>query len=83
MAKNKLGLAEIKGKVREHLSVALDIEEFSITFAKLEADTWKVNIEFKEKSEFSERVKTKSALFAIDAWTGEVKEFSKGYAWEY
>jgi len=73
----KLGFAEIKNRIKEHLQMALNIEKFSINFAKQEGDVWKVNIEFKEKTDAIEMPTT--ALFILDAATGEVKEFKKGY----
>jgi len=84
MSENKnLSFGDIKEKVKEHLKTALGIEEFSITFAKLEKDTltkperevWKINVEFKEGDW------DRTALFKIDAKTGEVLEFKKGYLW--
>ena len=73
----KLGFAEIKNRIKEHLQMALNIEKFSINFAKQEGDVWKVNIEFKEKTDAIEMPTT--ALFILDSATGEVKEFKKGY----
>ncbi len=73
----KLSFAEMKKKIREHLQMALNIEDFAINFAKQEGDVWKVNVEFKEKTGAIELPTT--ALFIIDAMTGEIKEFKKGY----
>jgi len=73
----KLSFAEMKIRIKEHLQMALDIEEFSIDFAKQEGDVWKVNVEFRERTGAIEMPTT--ALFIIDAMTGEVKEFKKGY----
>ena len=73
----KLGFTEMKNRIKEHLQMALNIEEFSINFAKLDGDVWKVNIEFKEKTDAIEMPTT--ALFILDAATGQVKEFKKGY----
>jgi hypothetical protein len=49
MAEN-LSLADMKKRIREHLKMVLNIEDFSISFAKQEGDVWKVNVEFKEKT---------------------------------
>lgn len=77
----KLSFAEVKQRIAEHLKTALGVEEFDITFAKLELDTWKVNVEFTEKIDYNEF--PKSALFSLDATTGEVKEFKKDYSWRF
>lgn len=76
-----LNFSDVKQKIGEHLKTALGIEDFSITFAKQEEDVWRVNIEFKEKINAVEVAK--SALFSIDAATGEVKEFRKGEFWRF
>ncbi len=73
----KLSFVEMKKKIREHLQMALNIEDFAINFAKQEGDVWKVNVEFKEKTGAIELPTT--ALFIIDAMTGEIREFKKGY----
>lgn len=78
---SKLKFADVKKVIGENLKTALDIVEFSITYAKLEEDVWKVNVEFKEKIggiDFPI-----SALFTIDSITGEVKEFGKGRRWGF
>jgi len=80
-ATEKLSFADVKKKIGEHLKTALDIEEFTITFAKQEGDAWKVNVEFKEKVGTVEWSTT--ALFRMDAITGEVKEFEKGRFWRF
>ncbi|MHC1584640.1 MAG: hypothetical protein ACXQS7_00005 [Candidatus Syntropharchaeia archaeon] len=78
MSENKnLSFGDIKEKVKEHLKTALGIEEFSITFAKLEKEVWKINVEFKEGDW------DRTALFKIDAITGEVLEFRKDYYWRF
>lgn len=86
MSENEnLSFADIKEKVKEHLKTALEIEEFSITYAKLEKellikperDVWKINVEFKEEEW------DRTALFKIDPKTGDVLEFKKGYYWRF
>jgi hypothetical protein len=77
MKTEKLSFAEMKKKIREHLQMALNIDDISINFAKQEGDVWKVNVEFKEKTGAIEMPTT--ALFILDAITGQVKEFRKGY----
>jgi len=73
----KLSFSEMKNKIKEHLHTSVNIEDFSINNAKQEGDFWKVNVEFKEKTGAIEMPTT--ALFILDAMTGEVKEFKKGY----
>lgn len=77
----KLNFTDVKKRISEHLKTALGVEEFELTFAKLEGDAWKVNVEFREKRGDVEV--SKSALFRIDATTGEVIEFKKGDIWRY
>lgn len=60
-----------------HLKTAVDADDFDIKSAKLEElqGVWKVDVEFrKPKAMFSE-----TALLMVDAITGEVKEFRRGY----
>lgn len=77
----KLNFTDVKKRIGEHLKTALGVEEFELTFAKLEGDVWRVNVEFKEKRGTVELSTT--ALFSIDVTTGEVKEFRKGDIWRY
>lgn len=77
----KLSFSDVKKRVGEHLKTALNVDEFTITFAKQEENVWKVNVEFKEK--VGVMVWTTTALFKIDATTGEVKEFEKGRYWRF
>ncbi|MFB0556527.1 MAG: hypothetical protein ACETVW_01545 [Dehalococcoidia bacterium] len=81
MNNKELKFAEVKQKVAEHLKTALGVEDFIITFAKLEKDVWKVNVEFKEKIGTIEWPTT--ALFSIDVTTGEAKQFEKGRFWRF
>ena len=80
-ATEKLSFADVKKKIGEHLKTALNIKEFSITFAKQVGEVWKVNVEFKEKVGTVEWSAT--ALFSIDVTTGEIKEFEKGRYWRF
>ncbi len=77
----KLSFSDMKKRIGEHLKLTLDIEDFSINYAKQEGDIWKVNVEFKEKTGAIDMPTT--ALFVIDAITGEIKEFRKGYTWTF
>ncbi len=77
MAAEKLSFADMKSRIREHLKMALNVEDFSINSAKQDGDIWKVNIEFKEKTGAIETPTT--ALLIIDATSSEVREFKKGY----
>ncbi len=73
----KLNFVDAKKRIGEHLRMTMNIEDFSISYARQEGDVWKVNVEFKEKTGHIEMPTT--ALFILDAMTGEVKEFKKGY----
>ncbi len=81
MATEKLSFADMKKRIREHLKMALNIEDFSINSAKQDGNVWKVNVEFTERTGAIDLPTT--ALFIIDAFTGEVKEFKKGYTWTF
>ena len=71
---------DVRDKIEEYLKTALKITEFDITFAKLDEkeDIWKVNVEFKEKGD---DVLPRSALFVLDAESGDVRQFEKGRYW--
>jgi uncharacterized membrane protein YkoI len=72
-----LSFEEVRKRAAELLKTAVGADEFDIKSAKLEElqGIWKVDVEFKKPSAmFSE-----TALVTIDATTGEVKEFRKGY----
>ncbi len=72
-----LSFAEVKSRVAAHLKTAVDADDFDIRSAKLDElqGLWKVDVEFrKPKAMFSE-----TALLMIDATTGAVKEFRRGY----
>ena len=77
----KLSFADVKKRIGEHLKTALNIEEFSITFAKQEERVWRVNVEFKEK--VGTTIMPTTAMFSIDVTTGEVKSFEKGRYWRF
>jgi len=78
----KLSFADVKKKIGEHLKIALNVEEFSITFAKQEEEVWKINVEFAEKACTMDPMIIAHALFSIDITTGEVKKFERGHYWQ-
>jgi len=78
---DKLSFANVKRRIGAYLETALNIEEFSITFAALCGEVWKVNVVFIEKSHSIEWVAI--ALFSINATTGKLKEFEKGRWWKF
>jgi len=83
-----LSLKEVKDVIREHLEITLGIREFDITFAVMDEDlsgrevrkVWRINVEYppEEGAIFKER-----SLFKIDAESGDVLEFKKGWYWTY
>ena len=77
----KLKFADVKKVIGEHLKIALNIEDFSITFAKQEGNDWRVNVQYPEK--IGALTWQTNALFTIDATTGEVKVFEKGRYWTF
>jgi phage FluMu protein Com len=76
-----LSFAEVKQKIGVHLETALGVKDFKISYAKLEGNVWKVNIEYVEKSGTVDI--SKSGMFDIDAGTGEVLEFKKDSSWRF
>ena len=71
-----LTIDQAKERVSNLLRIAVGVEEFEITSAKLEEmqGVWKIDVEFrKPKAMFSE-----SASAILDAETGDVREFRKG-----
>jgi len=78
---NKLKFADVKKFISEHLKTALNVTEFTITYAKLEGSVWKVNISYPERNEIGNLMSNASALFSIDNQTGEVIQFQKGSYW--
>ena len=78
--KEKLTFAEVKRAIGDNLKTALNVENFDITFAKLEKDEWRVNVAFQEAGGLM-LLWNQTALFTIDAWSGDVKVFERGRAW--
>lgn len=81
MRRRRLSFEEMKIKVSEHMRRFFGVEEFNITFAREDVDLWMVNIEYREKDGAIELPAT--ALLSIDARTGEIREFRKGYSWGF
>jgi hypothetical protein len=72
--------SKLKELILEHLQDTVgEVEDFEVTFAKLEKNRWRANVEFVQKGGDEERPET--ALFSVDAETGDVTEFQKGYTW--
>ncbi|HEX7318790.1 MAG TPA: hypothetical protein VF399_00330 [bacterium] len=57
-----------------------DIKDVYITYAKHDKDIWKVNVEFKEGTNW---VMTKSACLEISATSGELLAFYKDRTWQF
>lgn len=74
----QLSLADVKQKIVVNLETAMGVKDFKITYAKLERDTWKINIEYNEK--MGNLDIAKSGMFTLDAITGEVLEFKRDYS---
>lgn len=77
--KEKLSFADVKNVIGQHLSTALGVRDFSITFAKLEGNFWRVNVEYNEPNLII--TWHQSALLKIDASSGDIVEFEKGKAY--
>jgi hypothetical protein len=78
---NGLKFTDVKKRIGEHLKTALDIEEFTITFAKHEETKWRVNVEYKEN--IGGTLFPTTALFTLDNETGDIMEFQKGRQWSF
>jgi hypothetical protein len=76
----KLKFVDVKRVIGEHLKTAINVANFSITFAKLEGNDWKVNVEYTEMNGLLTSW-TNSAMFTIDANSGDVKLFERGRSW--
>ena len=70
---------EVRKKIEAHMKIAMKREDFDITYAKVVGDEWHINIEWKkEKDLFSS-----TAAIALDAKTGELKQFQKNRYWTW
>ena len=76
-----LSFAEVKQKIATHLETALGVKDFKISYAKLEGNIWKINIEYVEKMGIYDT--SKSGMFDLDAVTGEVLQFNRDSIWRY
>ena len=79
--KDELKFADIKRLVGEQLKTAMNVDDFTITFAKHEEDKWKVNTEWTESTDTGSF--TQTALFTLDSKTGEILQFQKGKLWSF
>jgi hypothetical protein len=78
--KSKVTFSKVKGIVYDLLENQVGkLDEFEITFAKLEDGEWRVNAEFVLDGEDSDTAEV--ALFTIDAESGEVSEYQRGSTW--
>ncbi len=80
-AKDRLSFTDIKRVIGEHLRTALNVKNFSITFAKQEGDKWRVNVQYEEVVGLLTWQQT--ALFTLDAKDGGVLEFEKGRTYQF
>lgn len=81
MGTKQLSLLEAKQKAAEYLRRSAEITDFSLHYAELEGGLWKVDVEFTEEVEGQKLVS--SALLALDARTGKVVQYKKGYRWRF
>ena len=85
MGKN-LSFSEIKQLVKGYLKTALDIDEFTITFAAQEPSQWRIAISYltESKSVSDETMPLRwptTAILRIDSVSGDLKEFKTGYTY--
>lgn len=76
-----LSFAEVKQKIAVHLETALGVKDFEISYAKLEGNIWKINVEYSEKVGTLDLAK--SGMFDLDAVTGEVLQFKRDSTWRF
>ena len=70
---------EVRKKIEAHMKIAMKVEDFDITFAKLVGDEWRINIEWKQKDKFF----TSTVAISLDAKTGELRQFYKDKIWTW
>ena len=77
-----ISFAELRKRIAEHLSTAMGITEFDMTFAKLDEEKgiWRVNVSYKLKPD---DLSAMTSLFGIDAKTGEIIEFQRDRYWTF
>lgn len=80
MPKGKITFSKAKSIALARLEEEVgELEEFEITFGKLDEGEWRMNVEFVLEGEDSDMVEV--ALFSIDAESGEVTEYQRGSTW--
>ena len=78
---NGLKFSDVKELVGAHLKTALNIDEFIITYAKHEKNTWRVNVQYWET--IGEEVFPTVALLTLDDMTGDITVFKTGKEWNF
>ena len=81
-----LTFSEIKQLVKGYLKTALNIDEFTITFAAQESTQWRIAITyFSETKNVSDKTMPlqwpNTAVLRIDSVSGDLKEFKTGYTY--
>jgi len=81
-----LTFSQIKQLVKEYLKTALDIDEFTITFAAQESTQWRIAISYftDTKNESDKTMPLRwpnTAILRIDIVSGALKEFKTGYTY--
>lgn len=78
--KPRITFAKLKDLIFKHLEDTVGkLDDFEVTFAKLDKAEWRANVDF--VAEGGDEETPESALFTIDAQTGDVTEFKRGYTW--
>jgi len=81
MATQVITIGSIRNAVSHYLVDKLGVTSFSVGSAKLSGSQWMVNVEYIPKGGSPNF--TESALFVLDAMSGVVKEFKKGYIYRW
>lgn len=78
--RSSITFSRLKEVLYAHLEETVgDLDDFEVTFAKLEKGKWRANVEF--VVEGRDEARPESALFTVDPETEDVTEFQRGYTW--
>lgn len=80
MAPTRVTFAGLKEVITHHLRNNFgELDEVEVTFAKFQFPEWRANVEFVVHGGRSDAPRT--ALFRINAISGDVVEFQQGNTW--
>ena len=74
-----LTFEEIRKKIESHLKTAMKIEDFDITYAKIQGEDWHINVEWKK----AEELFSSTIALSLDKKTGELTSIAKDKVWNW